>query len=42
MTIQGRLTLKMVSPTSYTTKYEVSADGGSTWLAFWEGKATKN
>jgi len=31
-----------MSPTSYTTKYEVSADGGSTWLAFWEGKATKN
>jgi len=41
MTIQGRLTMKVVSPTSYVTKYEVSADGGATWLAFWEGKATK-
>ncbi len=41
MTIQGKLTLKMVSPTSYTTKYEVSADGGASWMPFWDGKATK-
>lgn len=41
MTIQGRLTMKVVSPTSYTTRYEVSADGGGTWMAFWDGKATK-
>ena len=41
MTIQGRLTIKMTSATSYTTKYEVSADGGTTWMPFWEGKATK-
>lgn len=41
MTIQGRLTIKVVSPTSYTTKYEVSADGGATWMPFWDGKATK-
>ena len=41
MTIQGRLTMKVVSPTSYTTKYEVSADGGTTWMSFWEGKAAK-
>jgi Protein of unknown function (DUF1579) len=42
MTIQGRLTLKLVSPTSYTTKYEVSPDAGATWIPFWDGKATKN
>lgn len=41
MTIQGRLTMKVLSPTSYTSKYEVSADGGGTWMSFWEGKATK-
>jgi hypothetical protein len=41
MTIHGRLTLKVVSPISYTTKYEVSADGGATWMPFWDGKATK-
>jgi len=41
MTIQSRLTLKVTSPTSYATKYEVSADGGATWMPFWDGKATK-
>lgn len=41
MTIQSRLAIKMVSPTSFTSKYEVSADSGATWLPFWEGKATK-
>ena len=41
MVIQGRLTIKVLSPTSYTTKYEVSADGGSSWMPFWDGKATK-
>jgi hypothetical protein len=41
MTIRGRLTMKMSSPTSYATKYEVSADGGTNWMVFWEGKATK-
>ena len=41
MTIQGRLTMKVASPTSYTSKYEVSADGGASWMVFWEGKATK-
>lgn len=41
MMIQGRLTMKVVSPTSYTTKYEVSADNGATWMPFWDGKATK-
>lgn len=41
MTIQGRVTMKMTSPTSYTTKYEVSADGGANWMPFWDGKVTK-
>lgn len=41
ITIQQRMTMKVTSPTSYTTKYEVSADGGATWMPFWEGKASK-
>jgi hypothetical protein len=41
MTIQTRMTMKVISPTAYTSKYEVSADGGTTWMPFWEGKATK-
>jgi len=40
--IQQRLTIKATSPTSFTTKYEVSADGGATWMPFWDGKGTKN
>jgi len=41
MTIHSRLMIKMVSPASYTSKYEVSADGGANWMPFWDGKATK-
>ena len=41
MAIKQRLTMKVTSPTSYTSKYEVSADGGASWMTFWEGKATK-
>ena len=41
MMIQGRMTIKMVSPSSYTSKYEVSADNGGNWMPFWEGKGTK-
>jgi Protein of unknown function (DUF1579) len=41
MPIKSRFTIKMISPTSFTSKYEVSGDGGTTWLPFWEGKATK-
>ena len=41
MTIERRLTEKVTSPTSYTTKYEVSADGGATWMPFWDGKASQ-
>jgi hypothetical protein len=40
-TIESRFAIKMISPSSYTSKYEVSADGGINWLPFWEGKATK-
>jgi hypothetical protein len=39
--IQSRLTIKPTSPTAYTSKYEVSADGGASWMPFWDGKATK-
>ena len=41
MAVTSRFTIKMVSPTSYTSKYEVSTDGGANYLTFWEGKATK-
>ncbi len=40
MEIQGKMTIKTVSPTSYTMKYEVSMDGKN-WMPFMEGKATK-
>lgn len=38
--IQQRSTIKMVSPTSYTLKYEVSIDG-TNWMPFMDLKATK-
>lgn len=41
MLIKSRFTIKTISPTSYTTKYEVSADGGANWMPFWDGKASK-
>jgi len=34
------LTMKIVSPTSYNMKFEISIDGKS-WTTFMEGKATK-
>jgi hypothetical protein len=40
MTFKGRMTMKVVSPTSYTIKYELSQDG-TTWFPSMEGKATK-
>ena len=40
MEIQGKMTMKFVSPTSYTFKYEISMDG-TNWTPFMEGKATK-
>lgn len=40
MTMKGRYTMKVVSPTSYTMKYELSQDG-TKWMTAMEGKATK-
>ncbi len=39
-TIKGRFTMKVLSPTSYTFKYEASTDG-TTWNTVMEGKSTK-
>ena len=39
-TMKGRFTLKQVSPTSYTFKFEMSEDGNS-WTTVMEGKSTK-
>ena len=38
--IKQRMTLKVLSPTSFTMKFEVSMDG-TNWMTFMEGKATK-
>ncbi len=38
--LSGRFTMKIVSPTSYTMKYELSTDGGPSQVVM-EGKATK-
>lgn len=40
MTMKGRFTMKVLSPTSYTMKYELSQDG-TNWMTAMEGKATK-
>ena len=40
MEIQGKMTIKALSPTSYTFKYEISMDGKN-WMPFMEGNATK-
>ena len=40
MEIQAKMTIKTLSPTSYTLKYEISMDGKN-WMSFMEGKATK-
>ena len=39
-TIKGRYTMKILSPTSYTYKYEMSKDG-TNWTTVMEGKSTK-
>ena len=39
-TMKGRFTEKILSPTSYTFKFEMSADG-KTWNTVMDGKATK-
>ena len=38
--MKGRYTMKVLSPTSYTMKYELSQDGAN-WTTAMEGKATK-
>jgi hypothetical protein len=38
--MKGRFIMKMVSPTSYTYKFDVSQDG-TNWTNMMEGKATK-
>lgn len=40
MTMKGRFTMKVVSPTSYEMKFELSQDG-TNWTTGMEGKATK-
>lgn len=40
MTMKGRYTMKVLSPTSYTMKFELSQDG-TNWMTAMEGKATK-
>jgi hypothetical protein len=40
MTMKGRFTMKVLSGTSYTMKYELSQDGNN-WMTAMEGKATK-
>jgi hypothetical protein len=38
--VQRKVTMKVLSPTSYTMKLEVSLDG-TNWMTFMDGKATK-
>ena len=40
MTMKGRVTLKVLSPTSYSTKFELSMDGNQ-WFQAMEAKSTK-
>jgi hypothetical protein len=40
MEIEQRMTLKIVSPTKYTMKFETSIDG-TNWMTFMEGTVTK-
>lgn len=37
---QQRMTMKVLSPTSYSVKFEISMDGKD-WMTFMDGKATK-
>jgi len=39
-TFKGRYTMKVLSPTAYNFKYEMSQDG-TTWTTVMEGKSTK-
>ncbi|HZQ94852.1 MAG TPA: DUF1579 family protein [Candidatus Sulfotelmatobacter sp.] len=39
--VEQKMTMKVLSPASYSFKFEVSLDGGKSWMTFMEGKATK-
>ncbi len=39
--IAQKMTMKILSANSYSFKFEVSLDGGKTWMTFMDGKATK-
>jgi hypothetical protein len=41
MTMKGRFIMKVLSPTSYSFKFDMSQDG-TTWTTVMDGKATKN
>jgi hypothetical protein len=38
--VQQKMTMEILSPSSYNLKFELSSDG-ATWMTFMEGKATK-
>ncbi|HTF44874.1 MAG TPA: hypothetical protein VK641_13280, partial [Terriglobales bacterium] len=40
-TVKGRYTMKVLSPTAYSFKFEMSQDGTS-WTTVMDGKSTKN
>jgi hypothetical protein len=40
-TFKGRYIMKILSPTAYSFKYDMSKDG-TTWMTIMEGKSTKN
>jgi hypothetical protein len=40
-TVKGRYTMKILSPTAYSFKFEMSQDGTS-WTTIMDGKSTKN
>jgi hypothetical protein len=40
MTMKGKFTIKVTSPTSYTFTFDMSEDG-TKWSTVMEGKATK-
>jgi hypothetical protein len=39
--VKGRFTTKILSPTSFSYKFETSTDGGANWTLVMEGKETK-
>lgn len=39
--VDRKMTMKVLSPDSYSFKFEISLEGSKTWMTFMEGKATK-